>query len=354
MPVTADLQAALDRWAGRANADPKTGEVLFSVTRGIFSAEESAHYGDPDRQFFIASATKLFVTAILVQLRAEGLLDFDAPFAGYLPDGAAARLHVTRGVDATPRITVRQLMSHTSGLPDYFQDKRRDGSTVYAGMLDADSGWGLDDVIGWTRDEMAPPFAPGTPGKAHYSDTNYQLLGGIIEQQSGMTFGAAVAARIAGPLGLHRTYCFDRTTTDGYAGVAPFRYRGRPLHIPLAMASFGADGGIVSTLRDGQRFIRSFFDGTLIPFDVLRELQQQWRRIFFPLQYATGIMRYQLPALLAPGQPNPPLDGHSGASGAVMYVNQATGTSIVGTVNEVTRRSMPYRIMHRLLLAAEG
>lgn len=288
----------------------------------------------------------------MVQMRAEGIVDWDAPYLDYLPD--AGRLHVAHGVDATALITVRHLMSHTSGLPDYFEDERLDGSTTFGRMIHADFGWSLADVISWTRHDMLPRFPPGAAGRAHYSDTNYQLLGGIIEGELGMTFREAVAARIAEPLGLARTYCFDRSTLDRYSAVAGFRYREAPVRAPLAMASFGADGGIVSTLRDGQRFIRAFFDGTLIPFDELRELQNPWRRISFPLQYGTGIMRFKLPALLSPGRPNPPLDGHSGASGVVMYVNQATGTSIVGTVNEATHRALPHRVMQQLLMAVGG
>lgn len=333
--------AALARVAGTAAASGRTGEVLFSVTRGVFNDERSEFHGDPDRPFALASATKLFTTALMVQLRREGLVDWDQPFVGYLPDLDTSAMHVRNGVDATAGITVRHLLTHTSGLPDYFEDPRIDGSTTCGRIRDEDAGWDLAEVIRLTRSEQRPRFSPGTG--VHYSDTNFQLLGGIIEHSLGLTFGEAVARRIAAPLGLTHTYCFDAATVDRYPSIAPY-FDGRVrVDTPLAMACFGADGGVISTLRDGQRFLRAFFDGTLIPFEVLLgELCTGWRTVFGPIRYGTGLMRFQLPW-------GPPLDGHSGMSGVVMYVNQSSGTSIVGTTNQVRHRTVPYRMMLSLL-----
>lgn len=337
------MQATLDRIAGRAAAGGKTGEVLFSITRGVFGDEVTAFHGDPDRLFQLASASKLFATALLVQLRQEGLIDWDAPFAQYLPDLDTSAMHVLHGEDATGRITVRHLLSHTSGFADYFEDARLDGSTTFGRIKDEDFGWDLQDVIRITREEQTPRFSPGA--NTYYSDTNFQLLGGIIEHSLGMTFGRAVAQRIAEPLGLRDTFCFDAATLDRYPDIAPY-YDGRDVvDTPLAMASFGADGGMVSTLTEGQRFVRAFFDGTLIPFDaLLGELCRGWRSVYGPISYGTGVMRCRVPFA-------PPLDGHAGFSGVVMFVDQATGTSIVGTTNQVQQRTLPYWMMLRLLAA---
>ena len=192
--------AAESRWCGEFLASVATADDQPPIV-----------HGPQDRPFFIASATKLFVTAIAARLRASGQLDWDAPFREYLPHVDVAGLVVVDGADHTPHVTVRQLLAHTSGIPDYFEGRRPDGTNTFLQVLAEDFAWDLGDVIQWTR-EMPAPFAPGTPGRAVYSDTNYQLLGTIIERVTGMSFADAVQAHACDPLGLGDTWCMDATS----------------------------------------------------------------------------------------------------------------------------------------------
>ena len=80
-------------------------------------------------QYFIASTTKLYVTALIMQLRSEGRLDLDAAATDYVGPSVMSGIHVLRGIDCSERITVSELLSHTSGIADYFEQRRRDGST---------------------------------------------------------------------------------------------------------------------------------------------------------------------------------------------------------------------------------
>jgi len=325
-------KAAGSRWCGEFLASVVTDDEAPAIV-----------HGSPDRPFFIASATKLYVTAIAARLRASGDLDWDAPFADYLTGTGVGGLCVVDGVDHTPLVTVRQLLAHTSGIPDYFEGRRPDGTNTFLQVLAEDFAWGLDDVIGWTR-EMPAPFAPGTPGRALYSDTNYQLLGAIIERVTGMSFAAAVQAHACDPLGLGDTWCMDASSRGRYDQVARFRVGDMLPAIPLAMSSVGADGGVVSTLRDSQRFLRALLAGELFDRAVIGEITAEWRRIFRPLRYGTGIMLFRLPRVMAPfGAPD--FIGHSGASGTVMFGVAGTGTTIVLTTNQAERRDLPFRMM---------
>ena len=96
-------------------------------------------------------------------------------------------------------------------------------------------------------------------------------------------------------------------------------YGTRPIVIPKAMASVRADGGIVSTARDGIVFLEAFMGGRLFPAEYLSEMQRRWNPIFRPLEYGAGIMRFALPRYYTLGRRVPPMVGHSGASGAVLY-----------------------------------
>lgn len=305
--------------------------------------------GSP-HQFFIASATKLYVSALIMQLRQEGDLDLDSPAAAYLEPQVMAGIHVLHGVDSSGRITVRELLSHTSGIADYFEQKRRDGTSLFQDVLARDFTWTFDDVLRITRQELTSRFPPSTPGKAFYSDTNYQLLGAVIEACTGTTYEAALQQRILEPLNLVATYPFTTQTTSRYEQVAPMLYGTTRLRIPGAMASVRADGGIVSSARDGITFLQAFMTGALFPPPYLEEMQQDWKRIFFPLQYGAGLMRFALPRYFSPFKPVPPMVGHSGASGAVMYWVPQLDLYIAGTVNQLKNRSLSYNLMTRLVL----
>lgn len=340
-----DPNARLAALVGKVQDDVRSGEVLWRMRND--SGDVDLTVGDPDRPFFLASATKLFVTTILAQLREEGRLDWDAALAGYLPDLDLAGLVVVRGVDQSHAVTVREVMAHTAGLADYFEGRPPDGPSTFARVLEQDFAWDVRDVVRWTR-----TMPPAKRGKGHYSDTGYQLLGAAIEAIDGRSFADSVRARIAEPLGLRGTYCFGPADLDRYDGIAAIRVGDATPRMPRAMASVQADGGIVSTLTEGLEFLDAFFAGRLFPPAVLDELQADWHRILFPLEYGTGIMRFRMPAVMTGLRRLPPFVGHSGASGVVMFRCPQRGMTVVGTVNQAQHRSMPYRLMIQTVLAA--
>ena len=329
----------------KAAADPRTGEVLWRVRSDDGSLDVT--YGDPDQPFFLASATKLATSAILAQLRAEGRLDWDAPMADLLPDLDLSGLSVVDGRDRSAEMTAREVLAHTAGLADYFEGRPEGSPTLFAQVLEQDRVWTVADVLEWTR-----ALEPGRPGHGLYSDTGYQLLGALIERLDGTTFAGSVQRRITDPLGLTDTYVFGEETIDRYAAITPLLAGSTALDIPLAMSSVQADGGMVSTLRESMAFLDAFFDGRLVPPGVLEEMQSGWHPIFFPLEYGTGVMRFRVRWYFSPFTRVPAFVGHSGASGVVMYRQPARRLSIVGTVNQVESRSLPYQLMVRSALAA--
>lgn len=340
-----DRTARLDLLCRRHAESGRFGEVLFALESR--TGEVAYRFGDPTRPFFIASATKLFTSALMARLHERGTVDWDQPFARFLPALDVTNLARLGEQDHTARITVRQLLAHTSGLPDYFEGRRRGGPTTFARALQADFGWSVDEVVRWGRQEQRPHFAPGTGRKAHYSDTNYQLLGAIIEHAHGAPYEEVVAREIAGPLGLTRTWCFGRGTLDRFREVAAMRNGEAVPHLPRVMASVGADGGVVSTLDDAILFLRGFFGGALFGRPLLAEMQATWRRIFFPLEYGTGLMRFRVPWFFSPFRRFPDFVGHSGASGTVMFYCPERELFVAGTLNQLQRRSAPYQLMLR-------
>lgn len=338
----------VDRAVTRTAAQRDIAGVVLRVDDLADGATHTAAAGDlaADVPCYLASTTKLHTLVLVARLADRGALAFDDRLVEHADPALVAGLHVHRGVDHTATLTLRHLLSQTSGLADYFDGRRRGAPSLWRQLRSTgDRGWTVTDAVAIAR-RIGPHFAPGTPGRARYSDTNYQLLGHVIERVTATSYADAVRTEIAGPLALTDTRV---QTVDAAPPPVPLRLRGRPLHIPRAMASTGADGGVISTADDLATFLRALVERRLTPRPLL-DPGQPFERIFTPLRYGLGIMRFAVPRWLAPGRRPPVLVGHSGISGAFAFHAPDRGVLLTGTVNELARPSRPFRMM----LAALG
>ena len=340
----ATREQRIHRLIEKSAADRRTGEVLWRVVTPDASLDVS--HGDLDRPFFVASVSKLFTVVCLAQLRTEGRLDWDAAIAGYLPQLDLTGLAVEQGRDVSAEITVREVMGHTAGLADYFEGTRPDGPTTLERAIAQDFSWTAEEVIEWTR-----AMTPARRGRGLYSDTGFQLLDAVVEHLDARSFAESVRARITEPLGLAGTYVYTHADHARFDEMAVIRNGTDDLHLPLLLASVDGQGGVVSSLRDGVTFLQAFFDGRLFDKSLLDEMLTDWHRIFSPLEYGTGVMRFRLPAVFT-GFRSFSFEGHSGASGVVWYRDARSGVIVVGTVNQLKQRQLPYQLMIRTAAAA--
>ncbi|NLL27293.1 MAG: beta-lactamase family protein [Bacteroidales bacterium] len=297
-----------------------------------------------EQPYFIASTTKLFTTAIILKLREEGKLNLDDKINKYIDASILFGLHVYKGKEYSQELTIRHLLSHTSGLPDYFQDKRVSGKSLEDELMAGnDQFWTFEQSIERSKN-MSPLFAPGTKGKAKYSDANFQLLGKIIENITGKSYAENCQERIIQPLGLTKTYLYQDATDKT---PKMLYYKNKELIILKAMTSFGADGGIVSTSAEMLIFVEAFFTGKLFPLAYIDELQE-WNRIFPPMRAGVGIHLFKLPGIFNPTGAIPYFIGHSGLSGALAFYSPRENLYIAGTVNQAAHPDISFRTMIKL------
>ena len=219
-----------------------------------------------DHRFRIASVTKIFVAALVLQLVADGLLDLDGDAAPFVED-----------------VTIRQLLNHTSGLPDFIDDVVAFFEPYRA---DPAHGWELQ-----RHDElrliMEKPrlFAPGEGWS--YRGSNYVVLGLVVEATTGMSLRDALRERIVAPLGLERTDLDEgalrHDCARGYLpGDNPILPGGpEPVDVTeLDVPFYRAGGGIVSTAGDIAELLRALLGGRLLPGPVrgemLRAVDSDW------------------------------------------------------------------------------
>src|SRR3954451_14671177 len=210
-------------------------------------------------RYRIASVTKAFVSVLVLQLEAEGKLDIDDPVERYLPglvpNGGA--------------ITLRELMSHTSGLFNYTDDASftNDPLTNFA------RAWAPRELLGLAF-AHPPNIAAGT--NRSYSNTNYVVLGLVVEAVTGKTLAQVLHERIFTPLGLRSTsfpLTIDLTPdfVHGYTKLPGTALADASRRINPSWA--WAAGAIVSNARDITTFYRALLTGKLLPPSQLDELE---------------------------------------------------------------------------------
>ncbi|MCA2229685.1 serine hydrolase domain-containing protein [Nonomuraea aurantiaca] len=235
---------------GKAAGQGTAGSRLLNGKGGTIPA---------DSRFYIGSQTKAMVATVLLQLVQKGKLGLDDKLAGLLPEVAADGL-----VERADEITVRQLVQHTSGIPDWWS---RSGSTEPAfDVFDFTTYYRPIDIVKTTRGLPRT----GEPGeKFAYSNTNYTLIGMIIEKVTGSTLADQMDQRLFRPLGMTRTYALTKPP-QGIKGPHGHGYYPdstgtlRDMHRANASWGFGA-GNVVSTTHDVSTFQRAFDQGRLLP-----------------------------------------------------------------------------------------
>ncbi|GAA2333465.1 serine hydrolase domain-containing protein [Dactylosporangium salmoneum] len=209
-------------------------------------------------RFRIGSNTKTFVSVVVLQLVGEGRLALEDSVERWLPGV------VTGNGNDGRRITVRQLLQHTSGLYNYTADMAALGSPEEYREHRLDHYDPADLVAMALR--HPPNFAPGTHWD--YSNTNYVLAGMIVRRVTGRSWAEQVRDRVTRPLGLRDTYfpydhpALPASSARGYQQFAP----GWPLVDVTELNPTAADaaGGLVSTTADLVRFWRALQRGELL------------------------------------------------------------------------------------------
>lgn len=298
--------------------------------------------------YFLASITKLYTTATVLKLRTENRLQLDDSIMMYLSKELLSGLHIYKNEDYSYGLTIRQLLSHTSGLPDYFEERRGTQQSLLKAVIKEDQTYSLDNALEDTK-MMKPHFQPDKHGKAYYSDINFDLLGAIIESITGQKLNDVFSEYIFQPLQLTHTYVFSHTD---HHTMPPIYYKNKALHIPLVMSYMGASGGIISTVKENMIFLRAFFNGTLFPKEYLTEMYT-WNKLsnfsMFGLEYGCGLMRCKPSRLMSPFFPAPAIIGHSGTNGSFAFYCPEKHIYIAGTINQVTKAHLPFPFAMKLL-----
>jgi D-alanyl-D-alanine carboxypeptidase len=341
------------------------GTPLWVGTAG--AADGAGAPMSADTPYFQASVTKLYIATAILRLVEQGRVSLDAAMAEYLPSGLVARLHVWQGVDRTSDITVRHLLGHATGLPEYLVIRPPGGRSLFGSVGEGgDSEWGIEEIIALVREYGKPDFPPRPfDGRRHsikYSDTNFQLLIALIRAVTGEGLQDAFDALIFRRLGLERTF-FPGTAAASAESPAPAAVwvGDRRLDVlPGAMRSFN---DLYSTASDSLWFMAALASGEAFEDPATARLMTaHWNPLAFslsltpvgpgwPMEYGLGMIRFRLPRLFTPFRPMPEVVGHSGVTGSWLFHCPELDLITAGAVDQAMAAPVPYRFVPRLLRA---
>jgi D-alanyl-D-alanine carboxypeptidase len=234
--------------------------------------------------FSLASISKTFTAAVVLELVAEGKITLDEPAGRLLPE---------YGLDS--RITIRMLLDHTSGLPDFFTTTKAD-----AALGQRDSVW--TPATSWS---FVPKYHR-IPGSGYlYSNTNYVLLGELIRAVTGNAPWVEIRQRLLAPLGLDHTWyqeyeaplaplpaSYTLRWFSGWPNAFEVAQPGPVVPFRSVVTAAGAAGSMAATALDTARWISALMGGRVLPPAMLQAMlddQANTLALHAPASYGLGI-----------------------------------------------------------------
>jgi len=312
------------------------------------AASDEGIYSHPEQHYFTVSIGKMFTSVILANLEEQGAFSYGDRIAEHLDADIMRGLHVHKGVDHSQDMTVGQLLNHSSGLHDYFEEGRSIKKMELDVLLDGtDRFWTPREIVEYskaTRETQSPP------GEGfYYSSTGYHLLGLLIEEIISIPYHRALSSYIFRTLGKERSHLIQYSepmegSEHPVAGVFlgdinAIGYR--------SLSEEYAAGDVISTSEDLLRFTRSFAERGIVSESALEKMQD-WRKLSPGLDYGYGPMRFRRIPLLMPFE----LWGHAGGTGAFMFHNPEDDLHVIGTVQQLGHHGKALSMAFRALATA--
>jgi len=313
----------------------------LDISLNIAEGKTGQMVAHPQQPNHLASVGKIFTASIIGLLHDNGKLSFDDKIAKYLEPDLMQNLHVYRGKDYSEEITISQLLKQTSGLADIF-------FPLYKKMVnDPSLRISTKEAIAWGKQNLTPKFKPGT--KHLYTDTNYFLLGLIIENITGQPFQEALHKMIFEPLQMKQAFANDfsqpaeaakyptaAAMLEGVdftkiAGIAPLDFAG---------------SSVIAPLEDFLIFMKALVSNKIVSATTLERMITDSRAMGFPalgIYYGYSIWKFVTVPILMPAKFN--CWGCVGITGAFMFYHPQTESYIIGTFNDSSYKTKALRFM---------
>ncbi len=296
---------------------------------------------NPKQSNHLASVGKLFTSTLFGILQEMGKLEFDDKIEKYLDDEIMDNLHVYKGKDYSNEIEIRHLLNQTSGLNDIFYE------LLKKILENPETKITTRDAILWGKENLEPKSIPGE--KHFYGDTNYYLLGLIVESITNNAFHEAMHELIFNPLEMKHAYMFgfskplaksDHPTAGIYIDEKNLlNYKN------LSYLDYSG-GSVVAPLEEYLIFMKSLVNHKIVRKETLERMLNDSIPMGFPfigIDYGYGIWKYKTVPIIVPEKYN--CWGCVGVTGAYMFYHPKTEAYLIGTFNDARYKRKSVQFM---------
>ena len=296
----------------------------------------------PEQPNYMASVGKLITSSIIALLHERGELSFDDKINRYLDPDLMDGLHLYKGENYSDEIQIRHLLNQSSGLPDNFYP-----------LLDKlleDPNFSITprEAVNWAKQNLKPSAPPGKKG--FYTDTNYHLLGLIVENITAQPFHEALREIIFAPLAmkyssmLHYSEPMEETNVP----IADFYMDKIRLNDLKGFASIDyAGGGVVAPLEDLLKFMKAFVSHNLVSTETTDIMKNDKVRLYPTFDYGYGIWQVKPIPVLLPEKFKS--WGVLGATGAYMFYHPELDTYLIGNFNHTSYQRKCVKFMFKIM-----
>jgi D-alanyl-D-alanine carboxypeptidase len=291
--------------------------------------DDDAEELDVDVAFRIASVTKMVTATALLVLADQGRCRLDDPVGVHLPTDVVDRFHDSAGRAYGATVTLRQLLDHTSGLPNYFLHPSIRDAVCHGGGRRRFTPLDLVDLAA----AEPPPVAPAGTART-YTDTGFLLAGLIIEARTHRPLHEAYRELVLDPAGMADTWLESSSEAPRRHEIASHGFESHDISDMDPTVDW-AGGGLVSTAADLAAFLRTLTGGRLLSAGAWSEMTR-WQpgpEGYYD-EYGLGLGRYNFPQAH--------VVGHHGVWGAFAFWSPELDAIITGSVNtgRVDRRPL--------------
>jgi D-alanyl-D-alanine carboxypeptidase len=264
------------------------GRQSYTAANGFFDLSRKIPIR-PNDKFIIGSVTKVFTAVLALQLVEQGKVELQRPIIDYLPSAWVA---VMAKIRYGSEITVEQALSHRSGIANVTETEEFRKMLISAPL----KAWQPIEIMRLTMQKGETRFVPG---KGYdYCNTNYLLLGALVENVAGQPFSVALKRNILDRSGIDKTFLSAGTFGSGKGGIAHGYYTagskiydGQEVNVGWAQAA----GGVISTADDLVRFFKALVSQKL--FEKKESFEQMARIAGGNEQYGLGLMVFDDPEI---------------------------------------------------------
>jgi D-alanyl-D-alanine carboxypeptidase len=318
----------------------------LNIHLNIAEGKTGNYQADINQPNHLASVGKLFTATIISILFERGHLDFDDPVGKYLDGDLMSRLHFFRGKDYSNHITIRHLLMQTSGLNDVFYQ-------LWQKMID-DQGFKITpaEAVIWGKKNLKPVAVPGK--KHFYTDTNYYLLGLIIESITRKSFHEVMHEFIFNSLDMQNAYVFgfSKPKIESVYPPAKLYIKGYDLLSVKGIHQIDyAGGSVIAPLSEYLIFIKALVNNKIIKKATLNRMIEDDIYMGFPtvgFNYGYSIWKLKTIPIIMPEKYS--CWGCVGVTGAFLFYHPGTQSYIIGTFNDFSYRGKALQFMVRKVI----